>query len=211
MPLLMIAPNVESLPATRSVEVGPGEAACIAFDVGQLLTIELVDPGQIAALWAYSDADRAEHLSPHHTRVFGGSFVLRMGTRMVTNRRRPMFVLGRDSLRTHDLLLPASESTAVAALAALGAAGVAVPYLPDPVHLFADVRLSTDGRLDTRAAPGRAGDRVTLRAVMKGVAAVAPAQLTTPELHGPPAGRLRVATFNDVLDLPDDLPLRSRG
>src|SRR5258706_12891340 len=142
MPLLMIAPSLDGWPPTRSVEVGPGEAACIPFDVGQLLTIEAVDPGQIAALYAFSDADRTEHLSPHHTRVFGGSFVLRMGTRMVTNRRRPMFVVGRDRLRVHDLLLPASDATAAAVAPALGAAMDEGPRLADPVHLFADGRLS---------------------------------------------------------------------
>jgi uncharacterized protein YcgI (DUF1989 family) len=211
MPLLMIAPNLEGWPATESVEIGPGEAACVAFDVGQLLTIELLDPGQIAALYAFSDSDRTEYLSPHHTRVFGGSFVLRMGTRMVTNRRRPMFVVGRDSLRVHDLLLPASETTDAAVQRAIAATMGAEPHLPDPVNLFADMRLSTDGRLDPHPAPGRAGDRVTLRALMKGFAVVASARMTTPELHGPPPGRLRVATFNDVLDLPNDMPLRSPG
>lgn len=209
MPLLMIAPNLEGSPATVSVEIGPGDAACVAFEVGQLLTIELLDPGQIAALYAFSDADRNEHLSPHHTRVFGGSFVLRMGTRMVTNRRRPMFVVGRDSLRVHDLLLPASDATGAAVQRALAATVGEVPHLPDPVNLFADVRLSHDGRLDPHPAPGRAGDRVTLRAVMKGVAAVAAARMTIPELHGILPGRLRVATFNEVADLPEDLPLRS--
>jgi uncharacterized protein YcgI (DUF1989 family) len=211
MPLLMIQPSLDAWPPTRSVEIGPGDAACISFDVGQLLTIEAVDPGQVAALYAFSDADRTEHLSPHHTRVFGGSFVLRMGTRMVTNRRRPMFVVGRDSLRVHDLLLPASEATGAAAERAFAATMGSVPHLPDPINLFADVRLSTDGRLDPHPAPGRAGDRVTFRALMKGVAAVASARMTMPELHATPPGRLRVATFSDVLDLPDDLPPRSPG
>ena len=205
MPLLMIEPDT-AMPPTDSVDVGPGAAATIAFDVGQLLTIEALDAGQIAAFWAFSELDTTEHLSPHHTRVFGGTFTLRMGTRMVTNRRRPMFVVGRDSIRTHDLLLPASDATAAAVERAVAGRVGRLSQIGDPVNLFADVRLSADGRLDPHPSPSRAGDRVTLRALMKGVAAVAPAEMTVPELHGARPGRIRIATFNDVVDLPLDLP-----
>ena len=52
-------------------------------------------------------------LSPHHTRVFSNSFMLRLGMRLVTNKRRPVLVLGSVAphLR-HDLLMPLGDPVA---------------------------------------------------------------------------------------------------
>src|SRR5438552_2579076 len=111
MPLLTVDPMREPLPPEADVPVASGGAATVEVQQGQLLSIETLTAGQVAGLFAWTDADPGEWLSPHHTRVFGGTFGLRMGTRLVTNRRRPILVVGRDSLRRHDLLLPASERT----------------------------------------------------------------------------------------------------
>ena len=80
-------------------------------------------------------------------RVFGGTFSLRMGTRLVTNRRRPVLVVGRDSVRQHDLLLPATEECRGEVIAAVAHIGYEPPKIPDPVNLFASVSLTEDGRL----------------------------------------------------------------
>ena len=111
MPLLMIDPVEGPLPEEAERIVAGGTAAVVTVRTGQLLAIEAPVGGQVAALFAWVLGHPGEWLSPHHTRVFGGTFALRMGTRLVTNRRRPMFVVGRDSCRRHDLLLPASETT----------------------------------------------------------------------------------------------------
>src|SRR5690348_14743772 len=102
MPLLMIDPSSGPLPPEADEVVPAGAATLLPVRTGQLLAIEAVEGGQVAPLFAWTMADTGEWLSPHHTRVFGGTFVLRMGTRLVTNRRRPIFVVGRDSLRQHD-------------------------------------------------------------------------------------------------------------
>src|SRR5207237_3453810 len=133
---------------------------------GQLLAIETPHGGQVAPLFAWTVADAAEWLSPHHTRVFGGTFRLRMGTRLVTNRRRPIFVVGRDSLRRHDLLLPASEEAVGHVAAALGSVGRVVPRIPDPVNLFLDAGLTADGHIEVRPCPARPGDRWTARVLI---------------------------------------------
>src|SRR5205085_2247078 len=99
MPLLLIDPPPGPLPETLDVVVPAGEAVVVPVVSGQLLSIETPTGGQVAGLFAWTDASPDEWFSPHHTRVFGGTFHLRMGTRLVTNRRRPMFVVGRDSLR----------------------------------------------------------------------------------------------------------------
>lgn len=206
MPLLMIDPVPGPLPDEAERVVAGGTAAVVTVRTGQLLAIEAPAGGQVAALFAWVLDDPGEWLSPHHTRVFGGTFALRMGTRLVTNRRRPMFVVGRDSCRRHDLLLPASEVTVGAVAAALDAAGADVPRIPDPVNLFLDARLGPDGAIDVHPSPARPGERWTVRCVRDALVAVAAGPTGIPEASANPPRDLRVLVRNAVTDLPEDLP-----
>ena len=206
MPLLMIEPAGGPPPAATDVEVPAGGAAIVDVVRGQLLAIENPHGGQVAAVFAWTTADLSEWLSPHHTRVFGGSFALRMGSRLVTNRRRPMFVVGRDSLRRHDLLLPASEATVDAVTAALEGATITVPRIPDPVNLYLDARLAPDGHLEVHPSPARPGERWTVRVLIDAHVAVAATQVGIPAVSADPPRALRVLVRNDVRELPPDLP-----
>jgi len=208
MPLLLIEPDPGPPPPEVDLVVPGGAAVIGQARRGQMLAIEAPDGGQVAALFAWTVADLAEWLSPHHTRVFGGTFQLRMGTRLVTNRRRPIFVVGRDSLRAHDLLLPASVDGVAAVQVALAAAGVSVPRIPDPVNVFLDSRLGDDGRIDVRACPARPGERWTVRVLIDCHVSVAAAPTGVPEASANPPRRLRILVRNDVASLPMDLPLR---
>src|SRR6476620_4194154 len=163
MPLLMIDDSPRGLPPDLDVDIPIGEAVIVPVRQGQLLAVDAPDGGQAAALFAWTAADDTEWLSPHHTRVFGGTFTLRMGTRLVTNRRRPIFVVGRDSLRRNDLLLPASVATVRAVEGALVEARLDPPRIADPVTLFAAVDLGPDGKISVAASPARPGERWTVR------------------------------------------------
>lgn len=207
MPLLMVEPEPGPLPAEADVVVPGGAAVVVRVGRGQLLGIEAPEGAQVAALFAWVAGSADEWLSPHHTRVFGGTFHLRMGTRMVTNCRRPMFVVGRDSLRRHDLLLPASKASVAAIERALEAAGVTVPRIPDPVNLFLDAGLHPDGRIEVRPCPARPGERWTARALIDALVAVAACPTGLPEASADPPRPLRVRVTNRVEDLPADLPV----
>ena len=109
MPLLMKEPDAGPIPAETETVVGADQAAAVVARRGQLLTVTDVDGRQPAALFAITLADPREFLSPHHTRVFSNSFMLRLGMRLVTNRRRPILVLGKDTADSNDLLFPAVD------------------------------------------------------------------------------------------------------
>jgi uncharacterized protein len=205
MPLLMIDPSPGPLPPEADTVVPAGDATVLPVRVGQLLAIEAVEGGQVAPLFTWTMVDTGEWLSPHHTRVFGGTFLLRMGTRLVTNRRRPIFVLGRDSLRRHDLLLPASTDCVDAVEVALAREGLVVPRVPDPVNLFMDSRLGDDGTIDVRPTPARAGERVTMRALIDCHVAVAATRLGIVGASADPPRPVRIIVRNHVPDLPQDL------
>ena len=179
MPLLMKEPVAGPLPAETEIVVGADQAGAVVAHRGQLLTVTDVEGRQPAALFAITLADPREFLSPHHTRVFSNSFMLRLGMRLVTNRRRPILVLGKDTVDSNDLLFPAVDSDYLErhghpgrrgavenAVRALVEAGVEPVKLPDPVNLFLNVGLEADGSLAPGPLRSRAGDHVTFRVII---------------------------------------------
>jgi uncharacterized protein YcgI (DUF1989 family) len=88
-------------------------------------------------------------------------------------------VLGRDTRRRHDLLLPGSDRRSLDAAglpeeqgcteamwAALTEAGLQPPKLPDPINLFLDVTVALDGALTVGAAPSQPGDTIICRVLI---------------------------------------------
>ena len=214
MPLLLKHPLPGPPPEQTRVVVPYGEAGLIRVRRGQFLTVTDLDGRRPVGLFAFVEADPAEFLSPHHTRVFSNSFVLTLGMRMVTNRRRPLMVLGRDPVRHHDLLLPASDrrsldaaglpgqaGCAEAAAAALAAAGLDPPRIPDPINLFLDVAVGLDGRLAVGPPPSRAGDTVVCRVVLDAVVVAAACATGVAADEG--TGRIALAALNE-LDTPGE-------
>ena len=186
MPLLMKAPETGPLPAETEIVVGADGAGAVVARRGQLLTVTDVEGRQPAALFAITLADPRVFLSPHHTRVFSNSFMLRLGMRLVTNHRRPILVLGKDTVDSNDLLFPAVDGDYLArhghpgragavenAVRAFAGAGVEPPKLPDPVNLFLNVGLGEDGSLVPGPLRSRAGDHVTFRVVIDATFVVA--------------------------------------
>lgn len=164
---------------TQSVQVAPGSAGSVLVKRGQLLRITALENGVVASLFGFSETEPSVHLSVHHTRVFSNSYVLGAGMRLVNNRRRPVMVLGKDSVGKHDLLMPASTSAFLAANGYPGQTGCVEalhaelqrlgrqqPKLPDPINLFMHVQLDQQGHLTPLPNTVMAGDSVTCRVVL---------------------------------------------
>ncbi len=177
--LLMTTPIEGPLPPETEQIVAHGAAVVVPVKCGQLLSVTDLEGGRAAQLFAFTDADDREFLSPHHTRVFSNSYVLSKGMRLVTNRRRPLMVLGKDSVGTHDLLMPGSTdaSLAEAGIAdgvgcretvakAMMDAGMNPLKIPDPINLFLNVRVNEDGSLEPRPSVSAPGASVTCRVIL---------------------------------------------
>jgi len=174
-----------TLPSERSLRVARGTVESFPVAQGQLLTITDVEGGQPAALFGVSVVDMRHFLSPHHTRVFSNSFLLRLGMRLVTNRRRPAMVLGRDSVGHNDLLMPITETGDGAIYmgaterfkdkvrSAFARQNVELVRVPDPINVFLHVEVGSDGSLTPRGAASVAGSTVTFRVVMDLIVAIA--------------------------------------
>lgn len=200
------------LPAHR-VEVAAGSAGSIAVKRGQLLRIEALEDGAVASLFGFSDADPMVHLSVHHTRVFSNSYVLGSGMRLVNNRRRPVMVLGKDSIGKHDLLLPASTTAflhskgyegtgCVESLQAeLSRLGRDQPKLPDPINLFMHVALERDGSIHPQPNTVKAGDKITCRVVQDMLFVVSTCCTGIPGNDRP--GAIAVSVAENLSDFPE--------
>ncbi|MGI9332743.1 MAG: DUF1989 domain-containing protein [Gammaproteobacteria bacterium] len=203
--LLLKHPPPGPPPNDFELEVPPDVAKVFRVVRGQLLSISDPCGGKTAALFAFTGADDREFLSPHHTRVFTNTFVLNLGMRLMTNRRRPIFVLGKDTVGKHDLLMPASSTAYLAehgmsgrtgvvesVREALRDAGLSPPKIPDPVNLFAHVEVCGDGNLVPLVAASLAGGRVTLRVLIDStcVVSAAPFGLFPEEPNTPIAVRV---------------------
>jgi uncharacterized protein len=182
--LLMKEPTL-ALPPERTLEIAGGTVSAFPVAQGQLMTVVDVNGGQPAALFAVSVADQSHFLSPHHTRVFSNSFVLRLGMRIVTNRRRPALVLSHDTAGAHDLLMPISEAgNGEAYLRAtdrfkdkvrttFAKCRVDLVRVPDPINLFLEVTVAADGKLTPQGVASRAGSLATFRILMDLIVAIA--------------------------------------
>jgi uncharacterized protein YcgI (DUF1989 family) len=177
MLLLKEPPSRTPLPPVNIV-VPAGESRAIDIKAGQILRIEAKNDGAVASMFGFSRTNPDIFMSVHHTRVFSNSYVLQAGMRIVSNRRRALMVLGKDTSGTHDLLLPASTSAYLSAQgytgqtgcvesvnAVVAACGLTPPKLPDPINLFMHVELYQDGRIEPLPNTTRAGDFVACRVV----------------------------------------------
>jgi uncharacterized protein YcgI (DUF1989 family) len=176
--LLLKEPPARASLAPRTIAVPAGESRAIEVESGQILRIEAKEAGAVASMFGFSRNHPDIFMSVHHTRVFSNSYVLQAGMRIVSNRRRALMVLGKDTSGTHDLLLPASTTAFLkehgyagmtgcveSVSAVLDACGLTPPKLPDPINLFMHVALHQDGRIEPLPNVARAGDFVACRVV----------------------------------------------
>jgi len=79
-----------------------------AFEVKkrQLIAIIDIEGGQIGDFIAFDQDNHDEKLSPSHTRLKLLSLKIKVGDKLWTNLRNPMFEVVEDTVGTHDNLYP---------------------------------------------------------------------------------------------------------
>ena len=136
---------------------------------------------QVADCWAFAAADPLEHMAMDQTRSAASTIRPVVGTRFVSNRRRPMLALEADtSPGVHDTLLCACNPVIYAELGcppghrsceenlheALAELDLAVPFTPAPFNAFMNVGVSPEGAIARAPPVSRPGDLVRFRALM---------------------------------------------
>jgi uncharacterized protein YcgI (DUF1989 family) len=198
-------------PAEADFVVPGGHGKAFRVAQGQFLTVTDVRGQQVGDFFAWNEHDVRELLSPHNTRLLANALVPPLGSRFVTNRRRCMFVLARDTVGRHDLLMaccdparyagfgvPGHRSCAGNAEEALRELGVRVPRLYDPVNLFMNVPVHADGSLTIEAPLSRAGDLVTFRATMDALCVISACPMDLNACNGGTVTDLHVRVHNEA-------------
>ncbi len=152
---------------------------------GQLLDIIAVEGKQVGDLVAWNRAAPDEYMSPAHTVSCNASIRLKVGGRLFTNRRNPIFTILRDDVGKHDLIVPCCDPARFArdfgdphhdnCLANLRQArdllGLDYDIRGDLAwNVFMHNRVTEDGAVVTDMAQHPAGATITLRAEMDCVA-----------------------------------------
>ena len=167
---------------TERVDIAPRTGAFARVAAGRLVTIIDVDGGQVADLYAWSATDPDEHMSAQHTRAITDSLFPKVGEDFSTNHRRPILRFEWDDTPgVHDMLIASCDKERYQQLgcepdhascsdnfrAAMAESGIGDPgFTPQSVNLFMAIPVDADGGLSWEPAVTRAGDSVTMRALM---------------------------------------------
>lgn len=169
------------------IEIPPREGRAVRVPAGGRFRVVDLDGKQVGDLFAFRDGDVSEYVSAEHTRPHVDCLFPRVGESFVTNRRRPILVFERDdSPGLHDMLCAACDparfeglgvegwhascqENLLEAMAALGHPHVEVPQ---PINLFMNIPVDSDGTLGWGTALSRPGDSVTMRAKIDAIVVV---------------------------------------
>jgi uncharacterized protein YcgI (DUF1989 family) len=173
---------------------------------GQRIRVINTHGSQVLDGWAFADppADGAgpEFMSMAHTRSRNSKVWPAVGDVMFSDRRRPMLTWLEDtSPGLHDTLLPACSPAIYAehgcppgshrscaenlreALAEVGFAPL--PFTPDPLNLFMNIPVGSDGAVERLPPVSRPGDHVLWRAELDLVIAFSACPQDITPLNGP--------------------------
>lgn len=162
--------------SARQLELGT--AAAFEVSTGQLVQIIDLAGKQVASFVAVGGNGHVERLSPSTTITANASLVLKVGDKLYSQHRKPMFEIVEDSVARHDLLtspLPVEDdgdsktairkSTATALASAAAKAGVDAGNVTDPINFFKHVVVKQRGELDVKESFAERNDTVVLRAL----------------------------------------------
>lgn len=165
----------------RRLLVPAGEGRGLRVAAGTIFRVVDVDGGQVGDLFAFTADDPREYASAEHTRPSIGRLFPRAGQTVLTNLRRPILELVEDnSPGYHDTLYAACDPARYRLLGvdgehrscaenlreSMAALGVRDVAIPQPLNVFMDVRVDTDGEMTMRPASSRPGDHLVFRALL---------------------------------------------
>ncbi|RBI83326.1 aminomethyltransferase [Rhodosalinus halophilus] len=159
----------------------------VRLSAGQAIEIVNTHGTQVVDTWAFNAEDLTEFLSNEHMRATLGRLWPAEGDALITNRRRPILVMERDtSPGRHDTLIAACDDYRYGLLgcteyhdnctdnlfAAMRSIGLRIDDCPSPLNLWMNIPVAPDGSTGWGEPLSRPGDIVVLRAQMDCVVAM---------------------------------------
>lgn len=160
------------------VTVAPQSGQAVSVGRGELVRVVDVEGHLVGDMWAIDAADPGRWLSTGHTRDRLERLFPAVGEDFCDQSGEPILQLtGATSPGVHDMLFPACDPPLYETaglpghpncrdnfLAAVAAARITLPVVPDPVNLFQDSGPRPDGRLVIGTAAAQPGQAITFRA-----------------------------------------------
>ena len=165
-----------------------GYGRAVRAPAGALVTIVDLHGQQAGDFVAVAQADVTEGLSCVETRRHVLSLYIKTGDVLISSRGRPMFTVVEDTIGVHDYTVPACDPSRFEVdfgvsghrnclenmAESLRRFGVDSLEVPEPFNLFQNSPVIADGRTAVIDPPSRAGDSITLRALMDVVCVLSP-------------------------------------
>ena len=169
----------------REIVIPAAQARMWRMRAGQRVTITQTQGSQVGDFIAFNAADLTEFLSPAHTRRCINRWLVTTGHVLHTNHREPIMEIVEDSVGVHDMMAAACDpyryrrdfgvehhrSCRMNFVEALAEHKIPDWRVPDPVNLFQNSPVLPDGTYASAASLAKAGDYVTLLALMDLIAA----------------------------------------
>ncbi|GAA0305750.1 DUF1989 domain-containing protein [Rhodovulum strictum] len=159
----------------------------VRLSAGEAIEIINTHGSQVVDTWVFNAEDPTEFLSNEHMRATLGKLWPGEGDALITNRRRPIMVLEKDtSPGRHDTLIAACDDYRYGLLgcadyhdnctdnlhAALRRIGINLSACPSPLNLWMNIPVAADGSTSWGEPLSRPGDHVVLRAQMDCIVAM---------------------------------------
>lgn len=154
-------------------------ASAYRLNAGEAFRVINTHGTQVADTWLIASEDGTEYASMAHTRAATLKLAPQIGDQIFSNRRRAVATVVEDtSGGVHDTLIAACDQQRYAMLGhqgshdncadnfakALVAAGLAPMPVPDPLNLFMNVPVGSDGNLSFSPPVSNPGSYVTVAA-----------------------------------------------
>lgn len=190
------------------LEVPAGQGRAVWVRAGDTVEVIDVEGAQVGDVFAFAAADATEYLSASHTRTSTRRLFPRIGEQFVTNRRRPILTLATDtSPGVHDMLIAACDAERYRKLGAdhhascadnlrlaLAGLGLTTSVIPQPVNVFMNIPVRTDGELHWLPAVSDPGDAITFVADMDCVVVVSACPMDLNAINGERPSPLAITT-----------------
>jgi uncharacterized protein YcgI (DUF1989 family) len=163
------------------VEIPARKGRAAPVRKGQVVKVINTRGQQVVDTWAFNTDDLHEFMSMEHSRVSIGGVIPKVGSVLVTNRRRPILMIVEDtSGGVHDTLLAACDRYRYEGLGcteyhdnctdnlatALAALGFEPPEIPAPLNLFMNIPVIDGDRIEFHPPVSTPGSHIALRAEM---------------------------------------------
>ncbi len=164
----------------NEVTIKGGYGGRIDIREGQILDVVNVEGVQICDFFAFNAKNLEDTLSPAHIRSDLRRIWLQVGDVLVSGHRNPMFEILEDTCGQHDITFPPCDPIVYVTRfgmhdhrschtnleEVMADSGIPYAYLPEPVNFFQNTPVMPDGTIVHKPSSAKAGDKVSLRALM---------------------------------------------